>query len=89
MAKLITFEFRCQNSECAIKFDDLVTSDIKESTCPECGGMGNRIISMGRIDPKLGVDPDSFGTLGDKWARTREQHHKIMKKRQEDHGPDG
>lgn len=33
------------------------------------------------IDPRLGLDPDSFPTMGDKWANRQEQRLKKAQRR--------
>lgn len=84
--KLILFDFRCQ--QCSSVFDDLVKPDVFEAPCPECGGNGTRLVSKPRIDPRMGLDPDGFPTMGDKWAQVRAQRKKVEERREREHGPD-
>jgi len=83
--KFLLFDFRCQ--QCTSVFDDMVKPDVYEAPCPKCGGTGTRLISAPRIDPRMGVDP-SFPTMGDKWARVREQRKIYEERREREHGPD-
>ena len=84
MAKLILYDFRCNEHECSTKFEDLVPSSELVGTCPACGGEAKRLISAPRMDPKMGVDPDS--SMGDKWARKMENRYKEVERRRKDHG---
>lgn len=85
MSKFMLFEFRCPS--CNKKFDAMVKPDIREAPCTNCGTTGKRVISTPRLDPRMGLDPD-FATMGDKWARIREQRAKIEKKHYKEHGTD-
>ena len=86
MSKLILFDFRCKL--CGYRFEDLVKSDTFSLPCPECGGDGTRLISAPRLDPRMGLDPEGNPTMGDKWAKTREQRARIEKKHYKEHGTD-
>lgn len=65
----ILFDYEC--ADCSTVFEELVYLDSPDSVnCPRCDGSSTkRLISAPRIDPKLGVDAESFPTMGDKWAR--------------------
>lgn len=82
--KLILYDFRCKT--CDHKFDDMVKSDVFQLPCPECGSEAKRLISTPRLDPRMGLDPEGNPTMGDKWAKVREQRAKIEKKHYEEHG---
>lgn len=86
MSKLLAFDFRCQ--QCTAVFDDMVKPDVYEAPCPSCGATGVRLVSMPRIDPRLGTDPDGFPTMADKWAKTHEQRKRVEERREREHGPD-
>lgn len=68
MARIL-FDFSCD--DCAHVFEELIYTDNPESVnCPWCGsGSTRRLLSAPRIDPRLGLDPDGFPTMGDKWAK--------------------
>ena len=86
MSKFILFDFRC--TECLVKFEEMVKSSVKELPCPQCGARSTRLISTPRLDPRMGLDPVGNPTMGDKWARTREQRAKIEKAHYKEHGTD-
>lgn len=78
----ILSDFECSN--CTHVFEDFTGPEI---WCPECGSKAvTRLITGTRLDPRLGVNPDSFPTMGDKWARVRKQKQQIDAKRARDHG---
>lgn len=81
---MLLFDFQC--TRCADTFEELVQKDVKNLECPRCGYVANRLISAPRMDPRLGVDPDHFPTMGDRWAKVREQRQKIESKRHLEHG---
>lgn len=85
---MILYEWRCNDAKCNTKFDAMAPMSQKVATCPVCGGQARRLISSPRIDPKLGVDPDGFPTMGDKWAKKMEQQAIRAKRRQLEHGDD-
>lgn len=84
MAKLILYDFRCTN--CQLKFDTMVKSDVYLAPCPDCGSDGKRLISTPRLDPKMGIDAEGNPTMGDKWAKIRKQRAEIEKKHWKEHG---
>lgn len=76
------FDYEC--AYCGNEFEEFFEPSVE---CPHCGySPCTKLITGTRIDPKLGVDPGSFTTLGDKWARVREQKQKIEAKRAREHG---
>lgn len=80
----ILFDYTCG---CGTTFEELVERDSRDSvTCPSCGSLAKRQLSCPRLDTRLGVDPDSFPTLGDKWERNRKQHQQIEEARKREHG---
>lgn len=85
MSKLILYDFECQ--QCTHTFDDLVKSDVYQAPCPQCGHNATRLISTPRLDPRLGIDP-AFPTMGDRWAKVREERARHEARRERDHGPD-
>lgn len=86
MSKFIIYEWRCTDASCNTKFDEMAKPDVQTSICPECGSVANRAVSMGRIDPKLGADPEGFPTMADKWARKIEAKTREAERRQREHG---
>lgn len=85
MSKFILYEWRCE--DCGTKFSDLAKPEVQSVTHEGCGGTAPRVLSSGHIDPRLGVDPDGFPTMADKWARTHRQRAKVEEKKARDHGP--
>lgn len=87
MARIL-YDFEC--STCRHEFEEFKdTNSDALIACPRCGWDNTtKLISGTRIDPKLGVDANSFSTMGDRWARIREQRQKIENKKVRDHGPD-
>jgi len=79
------FDFQCLEPDCSEQFEELAkyeeTGDVK---CPSCNGPTRRLIGSFTIDPKLGLDPASYPTMGDKWARIRRQRAKIERSRSND-----
>ena len=76
------FVFQCRSADCGHNFDEYVKyDDIPTVKCPLCGSDTRRLITAPMIDPRLGLDPSSFPTMGDKWARVREQRAKIESRR--------
>lgn len=68
MARIL-FDFECFS--CSKVFEELIRTDNHDPVaCTWCGSTSTkRMISAPRIDPRLGLDPDGFPTMGDKWAR--------------------
>lgn len=83
---LMMFDFLC--TLCGEEFEDLIEREHPDPVkCPLCGSsQTQRLITGTRIDPKLGVDPDSFPTMGDKWARKQRQRKAIEMKRRHANG---
>ena len=79
------YEWRCRS--CNLKFDELAKSDVLVTPCPDCGAESKRLISMGRLDPKMGLDP-SMPSAYDKWERVNKQKVEKDKKFYKDHGVD-
>jgi putative FmdB family regulatory protein len=75
------YDFLCKG--CGETFEDLIDPvDGEKPVCGYCGSTdATRLISAARIDPRLGLDPDAFPTMGDKWARIRRQRAKIENSR--------
>lgn len=84
MSKLILYDWRCTG--CQTKFEDMAKSDVKQIPCPECGEVANRLIACPRLDPRMGLDPEGNPTMGDKWAKVREQRARIEKAHYKEHG---
>ena len=79
------FEFRCAADACGLVFDEYVAyDDIPSVKCPSCASDTVRQLCAPRIDPRLGLDPASFPTMADKWARIRRQQAKIESSRDSD-----
>lgn len=78
---MILFDFEC--SDCTHKFEELVNRDSPEPVkCPSCDQFNTkRLIGSFTIDPRLGLDPVSFPTMGDKWAKKREQRYRVESRR--------
>ena len=77
--KIMPFDFRCNDESCNTKFEEWVNSKQKESHCPECGGTARRLLSSFTIDPRLGLDPEGFPTMGDAWAKKHRDKAKQEK----------
>lgn len=70
------FDFEC--ADCGDAIEKLVDTNIRMIDC-HCGGRANRIMSMPTV--KLdGTDP-SFPGAYDKWARVREERHRVSAKK--------
>jgi putative FmdB family regulatory protein len=84
MMSRILFDFRC--NLCTNTFEELVYRDSPEPVkCPSCGEFDTvRQIGSFTIDPRLGLDPDGFPTMGDKWAKKREQRYRLETRRSDD-----
>ena len=84
----ILFDYRC--TTCTEIFEELVDRDSPEPVkCPLCGQFNTtRLIGTFTIDPRLGLDPTSFPSMGDKWARKREQRQRVETRRALSHGED-
>lgn len=83
MARIL-FDFECL--ACSKVFEEFHNTSTPETVKCECGGLTKRLIGATRIDPRLGLDPEGFPTMGDKWARTREQRTRIERQRDVSHG---
>jgi hypothetical protein len=72
------YDFECSKEPSHV-FEEF--ADWKTPTpvkCPLCGELTEkRLIGATRIDPKLGLDRESFPTMADKWERTRRQRMQI------------
>lgn len=75
---LILNDYECQ--ECGHVFEELADRDAR-IPCPVCNAPSKRLIAAPRIDPRLGLDPEGFPTMADKWARVRRQRAKIESSR--------
>jgi len=75
------FDFECRT--CTLIFEDMVELESEVGpTCPKCDAVNaKRLISGTRLDPRLGLDPTGFPTMGDKWAQVRRQRQQIERKR--------
>jgi putative FmdB family regulatory protein len=68
--KRILFDFECAEDGV---FEELVYSEDKETPCPKCGKVAQRIISNVRIDWRsMGVSSD-FPTCADKWEKMQRE----------------
>lgn len=85
MSKLILYDFRC--TECEHKFERLAKMVDRQTECPQCGAVANRLISTPRLDPRMGLDPDFPGAY-DKWAKVRKQRTAIERAHYKEHGDD-
>jgi putative FmdB family regulatory protein len=81
---MILFDYECKS--CAQVFEELVDRDSPEPVkCPSCGQFDTtRLITGTTIDPNLGLDAESFPTMGDKWAKKREQRRRQESRRSYD-----
>ena len=68
MARIL-FDYECL--ECSKIFEELIHMGNPEAVnCPQCSSSSTkRMLSAPRIDPKLGLDPIGFPTMGDRWAK--------------------
>lgn len=75
------FDHECRL--CGLVFEELVEPEApKGPPCPKCDAVdAKRLITGTRIDPRLGIDPSGFPTMGDKWAKIRRQRQQIERKR--------
>jgi putative FmdB family regulatory protein len=82
---LLLSDYECKG--CGHEFEELADRDNPNSVkCPLCGQFNpTRLITGTRIDPRLGLDPTGFPTMGDKWARTHRQAAQIERKRNRAH----
>lgn len=71
------YDFLCP--DCGAKMEKLTKSDVVAITC-DCGGLMQKQLSAPpvRLD---GTDPSLPGAY-DRWARVREQHAKVMAKKE-------
>lgn len=89
----ILFDFECLR--CASTFEEFNESSAEvpyiPPTCPGCESNADvhKLIGAVTIDPKMGLDPDYFPTMGDKWAKMREARYKHEFKQARDHGDHG
>lgn len=83
----LLFSYECRT--CSQEFEELVDRDNPGTVnCLKCGSTNtHRLVTGGRIDPKLGVDAESWPTMGDRWARIRRQRKQIEDKQARDNGP--
>lgn len=83
---LIVIDLKCPS--CGHREQDyFVKREDRDSVpCPKCSATMKRLPSAPTLDWKLGTDPESFGTLGDKWARLQEQKARRAQKLKEEHG---
>lgn len=84
MSKFTLYDFRC--TSCNTVFEDMVKPSEYSAPCPDCGEAGKRLISAPRLDPRMGLDPVGNPTMGDKWAKVREQRARIEKAHYKEHG---
>ena len=88
MARIL-YDFECPSESCANKFEEFADwSNPVPVNCPLCGEPSKRLISAPRIDPRLGLDPTGFPTMGDKWAKVRRQRVQIENKQAASRGED-
>ncbi len=83
---MILYSYYCL--PCLNVFDDwakLADYD-KPAECPLCGNFAPRKRTFPTIDPKLGLDRDSFPSMALKWERIRKQRAVIEKNREIEHG---
>ena len=83
---LLLNDYECS---CGKIFEELADPSAPEKVkCPGCCqfGTATRLLCAPRIDPRLGVDAESFPSMGDKWVRRRQQHQKIEERRYREHG---
>lgn len=83
--KLLLFDFRCES--CNQTHEAMVDTTIRAKQCTYCSGHSLRLIPSPRMDPRLGQDPDSFPTMGYKWARKHKQARELDEKFHREHGP--
>ncbi len=77
----IIFDHQCRS--CSTVFEEFVYTEATSGPdCPDCGATdAERLIGAPRLDPRMGLDPTSFPTMGDKWAKVRRQRQQIERKR--------
>lgn len=86
MAKIL-FDFECQ--VCSQVFEEFYNTTAPDENPAKCvcgSTTTKRLIGATRIDPKLGLDPEGFPTMGDKWARIRNQRTRIERQQASAHG---
>jgi putative FmdB family regulatory protein len=74
------YDYECLEAACGHTFEELAKYE-DAVPCPLCEGPTRRLVGAPTIDPRLGLDPASFPTMGDKWARIRRQRAKIESSR--------
>jgi putative FmdB family regulatory protein len=78
------FDFKC--NDCGSLTEEITSTDIRRIECSVCGSAADRIISgQFLIDPRMGLDP-CFPTVGDRWAKVRNQRRKLLDAKHRDHG---
>ncbi len=79
------FDYQCKAGHV---FEEFVDRNAPEKVkCPVCGELNTtRLISAPRIDGALGLDANSFPTMGAKWVRQRRQHQSMEERRKGEHG---
>ncbi len=83
---MILYSYHC--AQCKHDFDafaPLAKYD-RAAPCPLCGGFAPRRRVCPTIDPKLGLDRDSFPSMALKWEKKQRQRGIIEKKREIEHG---
>lgn len=69
MSKLLLFDFECR--ECGHLFEDLVEPDLRQTSCSNCNGTADRLISKPNFDWRnMGVSRD-FPTFAAKWDKAQ------------------
>lgn len=83
---LMLSDYECQ--ACGHIFEELADRDAPETVkCNTCGKFQcRRLITGTRVDYRLGVDPGSWPTMGDKWARMHRQKTEQERKQKREHG---
>ena len=83
---LLLFDFECEG--CGQVFEELADRDSPVPVkCLKCGHLKTRrLISAPRIDPSLGLDAQSFPTMGAAWEKKRAQRKRIEERHYREHG---
>ncbi len=83
---MILYSYTCK--QCAHDFEEFapLAKYKRAAPCPICGGFAPRRMTFPTIDPRLGIDAESFPSMGRKWKQVRDQRAVIEKNREYDHG---
>lgn len=63
------YDYKCEDGHVYEEMHSPSTYD-ECGPCPQCGKTGARVVLVAaHLDYRMGVDPDGFPTMADKWAK--------------------